>query len=258
MSIQRVSICYVTFKRDHDFLVKSLESVRKYASGFCGITVVVPTVDIDYFLHLEKDFQIPECPLLIRTFLEFPGKGFVHHAAMICYADVFRQDCTHILHLDPDCLFTSKVTPQDYFVDGKPVLLVEPFEAIRRDGHDGRYQWKKCAEEALKFPVTHETMCRHPAIHHSWLYKALRSHIESRHGTPFIDYVLRQKNEFPQSFAEFPTIGAYAMEFAKDQYHFIDRGFDREKNDPAPKLKQFWSYHGIAGSNKAEIDHILA
>jgi len=189
--------------------------------------------------------------------LEFPEKGFVHHEAMICYSDVFRQDCTHILHMDPDCLFTSPVTPQDYFVDGKPVLLVEPYEAIRRRGHEGRYNWKKVTEEAVKFNCEYETMCRHPAIHHNWIYKEVREHIESRHQCPFVDFVLRQKNSYPQGFGEFNTIGAYVMEFQKDKYHIIDRGYDHEKNDPAPKVKQMWSYQGV-GANRAEIDQILA
>lgn len=258
MSIQRVSLNYTTFARDHDFLEKSLLSVKKYARGFCGVTIVVPTRDIDLFLHFERDIQIPECPILVRTFLEMPEKGFVHHLAMKCYADVFRQDCTHTLHMDPDCLFTSPVTPQDYFVEGKPVLLVEPYEAIRRAGHEGRYNWKKVTEEAVKFNCDYETMCRHPAVHHNWIYKEVRSHIESRHQTPFIDFVIKQKNSYPQGFGEFNTMGAYVMEFRKDKYHIIDRGYDAEKNDPPARLKQMWSYHGVHGSSKAEIDQILA
>jgi hypothetical protein len=47
------------------------------------------------------------------------------------------------------------------------------------------------------------------------------------------------------------------MEFQKDKYHIIDRGYDHEKNDPAPKVKQMWSYQGV-GANRAEIDQILA
>jgi hypothetical protein len=253
MSIMKVGVFYCTFLRDKDWLEYSLQSVKKYASGFSGITIAVPTNDIDQFLPFERRYSKPDFPVLVKTFLEYPGQGFVHHEAMICSADIFMSGMTHILHMDPDVLFTSPVTPLDYFKDGKPVLLVEPFEAIRRDGHTGRYGWKAVVEKALKFPVSHETMCRHPAIHHKWIYKAMREHIESRHEIPFVDYVLRQKNAFPQEFCEFNTLGAYAMEFAKDQYHFIDRGFDREKNDPTPKTLQLWSYTGANSHQNQEV-----
>lgn len=238
----RASIIYVTFARDFEFIRYSLQSFKKFCKGFHSVVIVVPTHDLDLFLPLEKEFSTEECKVWIKNFLEFPNKGFVHHLAMECYADVFCADSDLIWHVDPDCLWIKPTTPQDYIVDKKPVLLIESFDALRERGHDGRYGWKKVVEDAVKFPVEYETMCRHPAVHYRRLYKMLRERIESVHQVPFIDYVLKCKNSFPQGFAEYPTMGAIALHFMKDKYHFIDRGYDRELNDPEPHLEQMWSY----------------
>ncbi len=269
----KVSLLYVTFRRDLEFLDYSLQSFRKYCKGFAGVTIVVPTVDIDAFLPFEKKYGTPECPVLIKNFLEFPGKGFVHHLAMACYADVFNPSADYTLHLDPDCLWIKPTTPDDYFVTccdsstdiynkdleyQKPVLLVEPFEAILQAGHVGRYGWKKVVEDALRFEVTHETMCRHPAVHYRKLYPMVRKLIEIAHCCPFTDYVLKQKNSFPQGFAEFPTMGAVAMKYFYNDYHFIDRGFDGERKDPKPHLEQLWSYRLKDGVYNERIKEILA
>lgn len=248
-------INYVTFARDLDWLRFSLRSVRKYASGFSGITIVVPTWDLDKFLPFEKEFSTSDCPVFVKSFQEYPGKGFVHHLAMACYADVSNPSATHILHMDPDCLFTAPVTPDDYFVDGKPVLLIEPYEAFRTK-HTGRYHWKSVTEMALKFDCPYETMCRHPAVHDRTIYERLRTHMERVHQTPFLDFVLKQKNTFPMGFGEYNTLGAFVLQDCPNLYHFIDRGNTEEKNDPPSKLWQGWSYEGVQ-ANAAKINQIL-
>lgn len=255
----RLVLQYTTFRRDLAWLDYSLMSFRKFCTGFSGVKIVVPTTDIDAFLPLEQKYSTPDCPVLVRTFMEYPGKGFCHHMAMICYADVFSPDATHIAHIDPDCLFTRPTSPSDYIIDDRPILLIEPFDAIRQHGHMGRYGWKAVTENALKIPVQYETMCRHPAVHCKWLYKAVREHMEARHSIPFYDYVLRGKNDFPHEYAEFPTLGAFAVEMYPHKYVFINRGFDQEKNDPIPHLEQFWAGHTQPDSehNQAGIKRIL-
>jgi hypothetical protein len=250
-----VHVLYVTFRRDFKWLDYSLQSFQKYASGFKGVSIVVPTSDYEMFLPYVKKFSTPECPVSLKTFMEFPQKGFLHHLAMKCYGDVLCPKATHVLHMDPDCLFSKPVTPDDYFVDGKPVLVIEPYSALP-ERHPGRYNWKKVTEFALRFECEYETMCRHPAVHEKWVYKKVRSHIEREHETPFLDFVLKQQNKFPQGFGEFNTIGAWVHKFAPDFYHFIDRGDLDDKNDPPSKLTQMWSYQGT-DANWAKIKKIL-
>lgn len=249
-----VSILYVTFQRDLEWLRYSLDSFKKFASGFTGVTIVVPTWDVGKFLQFEK-YSTNDCPVLIKNFLEYPGKGFVHHLAMKCYADVFCPNASQILHMDPDCLFRDRVTPDDYFQGGLPVLLIEPYDHIK-NVHPARYNWKAVTEAALKFNCTHETMCRHPAVHHRETYLNTRDHIEKVHVTPFYDFVIKQKNPYPQGFGEFNTLGAYALEHMRDKYHFIDRGSEGDRRDPPSKVWQGWSYTGVRG-NMDKIKEIM-
>jgi hypothetical protein len=75
----------------------------------------------------------------------------------------------------------------------------------------------------LGIDVEWETMVRHPAVFHVDMYRRMRTHIEDRHKYPFTQYVLLQRNEFPQTFAEFPTLGAYALHADSDRYQVVTR-----------------------------------
>jgi len=235
----------------------SLRSFRKYCSRFSGVTIAVPTVDVNKFLPLEE-FSTPDCPVLIKNFLEYPGQGFVHHLAMKCYADVFCPNADYVLHMDPDCLFSGPQTPDDYFVDGKPVLVIEPYSEVKKY-HEPRFHWKSVTEMALKFDCPYETMCRHPAVHPRSTYRALRDYMERIHITPFYDFVIKQKNKYPQGFGEFNTLGSFAIKFLPDNYSFIDIGGKRESGHPPALLEQMWSYTGVnAPANAEKIRRILA
>lgn len=252
----KTEILYVTFARDLDWTRFSLESIRKYGSGFSGIKIVVPTWDVNKFLQFER-YSTPECPVLIKNFMEYPSKGFVHHLAMKCYGDVFCPSADFVLHMDPDCLFTSPFTPSDYLFSNHPVLVIEPYEVLKTV-HPARYNWKQVTEAAVKFDVSHETMCRHPAVHHKETYKITRDRIEEVHGTPFTDFVIKQKNSYPQGFGEFNTLGAIARKYFIDDYHFIDRGDKGPSADPPSKVWQGWSYTGVhSKENAAKIKEIL-
>jgi hypothetical protein len=259
--MKRVAVNYVTFARDLQWMDYTLGSFRKHAKGFCNVDIIVPTTDSGLFGPLVERYSTPDCPVRIREFIEYPGKGFLHHLIMKCYADIFRPDATHILHMDPDALFSGPVTPDDYFVDDKPLLVVEKYSAIpiNKEGDwQGRLKWKAVTEMALRFDCPYETMCRHPAIHKIETYRKVRDYIESVHGTPFTDFVLKQKNSFPQGFGEFNTLGAYAYEKMRDEYHFWDRGTLGVAGDPKSLVEQLRSYDGPhGGNNPAGIERAM-
>lgn len=259
----------VTYERDLKFLEYNLKSFRKYCTGFAGTIIVVPMSQVDKFMYLEKMFGQPDSCVWISGFMEYPGKGFVHHLAMKMYADVIMPEATHILHTDPDCLWTRPTTPDDYFVDGKPVLVVEPYNLLKLY-FKGRYDWKAITEESLGFDCEYETMCRHPAVHLKELYPAVRACIEARHRTPFTDFYLRHPNKFNYGVGEFNELGSYAIKHLRDKYHIHDCGPERLQNlaiitkdleskigHPEMHLKQMWSYQGTE-FNMAEINRILA
>ncbi len=258
-----VQINYTTFARDLEWLGYSLKSVLKYAHGFEGVTIVVPTWDYEKFKHFES-WGRSDLPIKVRVFMEYPGRGFLHHLAMKCSADIVDPWATHILHLDPDCLFNQPVTPDDYFAFDRPVLYFEEYADIKRASEEGvynkdwsvRYQWKAVTERAVGFECPVETMCRHPAIHPRETYALTRAHIEAAHQTTFLDFVLRQKLSFPQGFGEFNTLGAIAFKMRHDEYHWVRVGPYVSKPPFPEKLTQLRSHDG-AGHYMKEIQNAL-
>jgi hypothetical protein len=228
-----------------------VRSVLKYASGFSGITLVIPSRDRVHFEGL---------PVRFFEYDVIPDKGMLHHMVMVCRADETCPDADYIMHMDSDCVFIESVTPDDYFKDGKPMLMRELFSAIKTY-HPGRYRWKSVTERILAFYVKYETMVRQMAVHPRHIYGEVRRHIEGVHLKPFDEFVLGC-SERPLSFTEFPVLGAYALRFYPDAYYWLNAKSPVDQfsmNDRAEgvreKFKQFWSWNGVE-KHIAELDEI--
>lgn len=233
-----VEIFIVTYHKDAEWLKYCLHSIKQFCKGFTGVTVVVPDRDVDVLEPICREWG-PD--VVMDTFTEVEGKGMIHHQGIKMMADEFCQHAKYILHTDSDCIFTEPVTPGDYFVEGKPVLLVEAYERFI-DRYPTILQWKVTTEKALKFEATMEGMRRHPAVHHRALYPAVRKRIEEVHKKSFKEYVLSCKPDFPQGISEFNVLAAYAWKHMHDQYHWIDVGTELRPKD---KIHQNWSHGGL-------------
>lgn len=227
-----VEILIVTFKRDIDFLKYCLRSIKKFATGFAGVTVVVPKHERASFLWVNKQ----GCKLMAVD--EQPETGFLNHMACKCEADLF---CTadYILHLDADTIFKEPVTPLDYFNQDRPVLLCRPYASVRDKNHA---QWQSRASNALGSPVTHDFMVTNVLINPLSTYPAMREFISGVQGKSFRNYVMSGRREYPTDFAEHPTIGAYAAKFQAERYCIVDIGAGER---PPLKTLQSWSKSGI-------------
>jgi Family of unknown function (DUF6492) len=242
-------ILIVTYAKDLEWLELSLQSIQKFATGFECVKVSVPIAELDQFIRLENKYKTADHrPIQIKHYHEYPNKGMVNAQVMKLYADVLCPDADFIFHIDADCLFHEAVSPSDYIVEGNPVLICTEYDKIP----EGRAEhiWRSNAMNALnlgKQDVPYETMQRHPGVFKRNLYPILRSWIERVHKTPFHQYVLEQRNEFPQSFAEFPTIGALAIyldrkENTKNYEVFVKSINDEPHPSKKHKLTQFWSH----------------
>lgn len=236
--IPRTEIFIVTYFLDAEWLRHCLYSIKKFATGFAGVTVVFPDRDFDELSAVCLGAEIDH--LTIEMFTEAEGKGMIHHMAVEMLADEYTRS-DFILHMDSDCLFIEPVTPLDYFVEGKPVLLMEQYSRFA-ERYPTILQWKTTSEKALNFPCPFETMRRHPAVHHRSLYSRVRQRIEEVHKKPFLEYVLSCKPDFPQGISEFNVLGAYARQEMLDQYHWIDCA---KEIRPREKIWQGWSHGGF-------------
>lgn len=227
----KTEIYLVSFAPDAQWLDYALRSIVKFAHGFSGTTVVAPRTDQVVLGELCGRWNA-----MLVPFDEAPAPlGHLDHNVMKCSPDlVCDPGVDFFCHMDSDCIFTEPVTPEDYFIQGKPVLLIEEYARL-----GSAVPWKPIVDASLKVDSKYETMRRHPAVHYRGLYRDLRDHVERVQGKPFRDYVLQQRPTFPCGFCEFNSLGFIALTGKwSEQYHFIDVGAS-----PAPynKMKQFWS-----------------
>jgi len=197
----KCEILIISYLKDKPYLHYCLRSIQKFATGFSGTTLVVPSVEASEFASMAAGFGMG-----LRTYERDPNaaKWHLHAQAQKHRADEHCPDADFILHTDSDCVFTEPVTPDDYFVDGKPVMLFESYTRIPGS------PWRNVTGQALKRPVEYEFMRRHPQVNPIGIYRPLREYIEQIHGVPFEQHVLAQKANFPWGWTEHNVIGAFA------------------------------------------------
>jgi hypothetical protein len=234
----KTEIFIVSVAKHFDWLEYCLRSIQKFASGFSGVTLLVPSDDHQKAIGVANCYN-SQVPLSVLHGPEWPGKGMLWHMAQKMRADEWCKGADFVLHIDSDCMFTEPVTPEDYFVDGKPVLMHASFEWLVKAQQANLSMWKEAAERALGWEVTQETMRRHPAVHHHSLYVTARQCIEAHTGMKCDDYIQSCENQFPQTFAEFPTLGAVALKVFPDFYAWRNQ---ETQGFPPSKLVQFWSH----------------
>jgi hypothetical protein len=248
----RCEIFVVSFSRDVEFLRYALKSIRRFATGFAGITVVVPDQDDDLFAWVY-DYGAK-----LRTFNECPGKGMLHHEYQVMIADRWCPFADAILHMDSDCMFWEPVTPADYFVDGRPILYRERYATLT---NKLRLNWKKAVFDATEIDCDWDCMTRLPIVHLPETYKKAREIICDHTQQTVESYILSCRNEFPQSYAEFNTLGSVAIAHFPERYHFVDYdvrtpdgGYDYVRGKD--RMTCGWSHGGIERYRK-EWDEIL-
>lgn len=243
-----VAILMVTFARDLEFAEYSMRSVRKFARGFGDNIVVVPSTDAGMYNEIASLYGFT-----VKAFEERPGKGFVHHEAIICEADQWCPGADAVLHLDADCLFTGGICASDYFINGRPILYRQRYADFVH--HPNRYGWKRRVLEATGIDPEWETMCRHPSVHLRGTYGLTQAAIQAHTGMDWKEYILSCKNTYPQGFAEFPTLGAVVIDKCPELYHFIEDGSPEKELDPTNgKMKSFWSVGGLEMINDRHPD----
>lgn len=231
----KTDILIVTHSKDAEWLSWCLKSITKFATGVHKTVVAFPYTDIGALATICDPHSVTR-----RIFDQIDGQGFNHHQAINCMADQYC-DGDFILHMDSDCIFTEPVTPQDYFVDGKPVLLHQSYDGLRQH-HPGACQWQDMTSRAVGFPVTQEFMRRHPAVHPRALYTLFRAQIELTQKQPFLKWATSGPNEYPGFWSEFNALGAVAWNSIPSAYHWID-----VEKEPWPhnKMAQFWGRGGL-------------
>lgn len=241
----KTSILIVTHLPDLAYLEFNLRSIAKFATGFHEVVVLVPQDEYDKFNHLPSLYPIS----LVYYFRNSqPSHWHLAHQVQKCRADSWCPDADFVLHTDSDCMLTEPVSPEDYFVDGKPVMLYTHYDRLEE-----KTPWRPVVSAVLKRRVNHEFMRRHPQVNPIGVYPALRDHIEQLHGKGFDEFVMSRKPN-PLGFSEHNVIGAFAFDNPgfKTSYHWHNTETD---GVPKEKLLQFWSYSPVDKPQKTPHGH---
>lgn len=199
----KTTILIVSYLKDKPYLHYCLRSIHKFARGFSEIVVVVPEIEAGEFASMLASYS-PAFRMGTYCRTEDTTKWHLHAQAQKHRADDYCAGADFVLHTDSDCVFTEPVTPDDYFIGGKPVMLMESYDRIPDS------PWRPVTQRALQRPVEYEFMRRHPQVNPTGIYHPLREYINRIHGVPFEQHVLAQKADFPWGWTEHNIIGAYA------------------------------------------------
>jgi hypothetical protein len=237
------ALFYCTFARDLEYLKYSLRSVEKFSSGFSEVVILVPDRDLPELKKLVSELSgTSGIPIRCIGGDEWgDGKGMLWHECQIIRADQHCPDSDIIFHFDPDCIFTEPVTPKNWFWSNKPMLLYEAYDTLcaRQENHR---RWQEAAERCLPFRCPNETMRAFPIAYDRELYAATRKLIAQTTGEPVDDYIRSCQGFFPHGFAEFPTLGAVAMEKFPELYWLHDCGKQANPMKHDFPVFQAWSH----------------
>ncbi len=246
---------WVTYGKDLEWFRISARSYSKFARDFTWAKCVVPRVDEEAFRPICDANGIQLC-----SFDEWPGKGHLHQQFMKCYGDCHFPEADYIFHGDADCVFAEEARPTDWLIEGKVFLTFQDFSnflkkpvypgeemdfmgchGLKVDFSRGQYFWKFAADVALGWSVVRECMQSMPIVHCREVYLRTREAVEKQHGS-FEGYVRSCRNQFPQTFAEFPTLGAVAHRDFSDRYIWWD-----VSAHPNPKWGKVLQSHSHSG-----------
>ncbi|MBG0794476.1 hypothetical protein IYY11_14055 [Methylocystis sp. H62] len=225
-----------TYWKDLEWLRYCLQAIRLHCRGFSETVVVVPKSTLPWLRHArlpEMEIRVVACPDYKDDYL---GQQLTK-----LFADAYT-DADYIAHVDADCIFSRKITPEDLHPQGRPFLIAKPVSELGR-----HYPWRTPVEDFLGFAALHDYMQQPPFVFPRGLYKAVRDHGLERHGTPLDAYVLSRPL---RGFSEFNVLGAYAWRFHREEFSFHVAGTAAA---PRPCCDWHWSWGGLTPEIRCAI-----
>ena len=233
-----------TYEPDYEWLEQCVKSIDTFATGFRKVWIISPNNPPAWMLERTK--QATAIEIHWRILNDESPDGYLSQQITKLYADhITDYQADYILHIDSDVILTKPVTPLDFFEGDKLVMPYTPYAVIETP-------WQPITEKFMDRPVVNEFMRRFPIMVPRWLYPRIREFCFKLHKVPLGEYIRSQPL---RAFSEFNVIGAYAWEYHRAMFHWINT---HENPLPEPFGKQFHSWSGLTPEIKTEIDNLLA
>jgi glycosyltransferase involved in cell wall biosynthesis len=226
-----VSIFIRTYYKDLKWLEYCLKSIHKNLKGWDEIVVCIPASQKDNLKNLTAE-RVVTCKKYKDDYLGQQVSKLQAHEH--CNGDF-------ILFVDSDVVFYEGAHVDDYFKDGKPVILKDKYENVGE-----AICWKPITEKLFGKEIKYEYMRRAPQLYcKSSLVKINKRFPELERyivGQPF------------RAFSEFNALGFFIESSTEaKKYEFIDLS---NEEAPITRSKQFWSWSGLTTSERKELEQL--
>lgn len=254
-----VEILIVTYAKDLPWLEYCLRSIRRYCSGFQGVTVAHPNHEFSMFIPMGQRYDVR-----LHGYDEVPGKGMLQHMVKMAEADLFLPAATkYVLTCDADCIFRMPTTPEHYFWNDKPHYIFRSWSSLTTE--DPRnpgskiisdcQQWKLPTDRQVGFDSEIFGMCMNTVVFPIDFFQPYRDHVSRVHNRPYREFMLDGRNEFPQSNMDFTAMGAFAYRHMRDCWHWFDVDCPPYPED---RKKAYWSHGGVTAEAMKDMEGLLA
>jgi hypothetical protein len=227
-----------SYWKDLGWLRHCLESIVIYCHGFRDVVVVAPQSSRE---RMQRAGLWEGARYLWRRNY---ADDYLGQQATKLQADL-HTDADLICHVDSDCVFNVRTTPNDLMRAGRPFIARRSIAAL-----GGRSPWRAPTEKFLGWPVLDDYMCHPPFLYPRWIYGEVRAHAMAVHGVDIETYLAAQP---PRGFSEFNVLGALAWARHRGEFVWIDA----ETSPPAPRCRWYWSWGGIDVKTRQDIQRIL-
>jgi hypothetical protein len=255
----KTGLIWVSYAKDVLWFALSAASYRKFARGWDMAKCIVPKQDEEQFKPLCANNGIE-----LEALEEWTDKPFNWHQFIKSTADQHLPNADVIYHIDSDAVFAQPCTPKDWMVDTRILMPYTPYDAFLKRPEDedemltfmgytgkkvdfdrGQYNWRFAVEYALGHRVERECMAWNPIVHWRQTYTKMRDVMNTRWpGRGFDGYVRSCRDQHPQTFCEFNTLGAIAHKYFDSSYFWYDLHFNG-KYPFLGKVIQSWSHGGL-------------
>ncbi len=240
VSLVRCDIVIRSYWKDFAWLELCVGAIEQHCRGFGAVIVVIPRSSEPWLR------RHPPLPAAVRLEIERDFRDdYLGQQVTKLHADRF-SDAELICHVDSDCIFTRRVTPDDLIDDGgRPIIATRPYDELGR-----HWPWRRPTEAALGWSVELDFMQRPPFSYPRWLYAAVRDHIAAVHRQDIASYVTSRP---PRGFSEFNALGAFAHARHADRFRFVDASACTEE----AACRWYWSWAGLDDATRVEIEGLV-
>lgn len=249
MNTHRVLIA--SYKKDFVWLPYCLRTLSKFSRGFLPPVVSVSTEDAAEATEICV-LNYPGATVFVKD--GPPGLGNLRAQISMMNGDILCPGADYVWLVGSDCVVSREFTPEPFFRNGKPVMLVNSYAELFRCSLAMK-PWQDGTENAIGWKPELEYMRRLPLIYPRELFPRVRGHVSNVHQMPFEEYVYgigaraqASDRSDAANFSESNVMGAFADRFMHDSYEWVNLDADyvgEMAKLPSP-LIQFWSHGGLS------------